>query len=95
MPESVALNVGISPATGLFPASLSVMVIVDVSLPSEIVGEVPVIVEFAATATSEVKTTVPPVTVTGVKSISVFVSAIEDARVQVESPVASVNEQGP
>lgn len=70
---SVAENVGVSPDTGLFPASRRVMTMVEVVDPSAVTGPVPVIVEFAATAEPAVKTTVPSAFTTGVAIESVFV----------------------
>ncbi len=51
------------------------MVTVDVAVPSATTGDVPVIVEFAATAEPAVKVTVPPVLTTGVAIASVLISA--------------------
>lgn len=95
VPVSVAEKVGVMPATGLLPASLSVITIVEVEAPSAVTGPVPVMVEFAATADPGVNTTVPPAFTTGVAIERVFVSALAEARVQVETPEASVAEQVP
>lgn len=94
-PVSVAEKVGVSPLTGLFEASRSVITIVDVDEPSAVTGPVPEIVELAATAAPAVKTTVPSDFATGVEMESVLVSAKPDARVHVEIPVASEEEQIP
>jgi hypothetical protein len=94
-PVSVALNEGTIPLTGLFEASLRVIVTLDVAVPLAITGPVPVIVEFAATADPAVKTTVPPALTTGVAIERVLVSAVKDLRVQVEIPEASVAEHVP
>jgi hypothetical protein len=87
-PVSVAVKVGVTPLTKLFPASLRVIVTVEVAVPSASTGLVPVIVEFAATAEPAVKVTVPPALTTGVAIESVLTSAVVEARVQVETPDA-------
>ncbi len=71
------------------------MVTVEVAVPSATTGDVPEMVEFAATADPAVKVTVPPALTTGVAIESVFTSAVLDFSVQVEVPVASVAEQDP
>ena len=71
------------------------MVTVDVAEPSATTGDVPVMLEFAATAEPAVKVTVLPVLETGESIESVFVSAMVEVMVQVEAPVASVAEQLP
>jgi hypothetical protein len=50
-PVSVAVNVGVTPGTGLLLASCSVIVTLDVAEPSATTGLVPVIVEFPAVGT--------------------------------------------
>jgi hypothetical protein len=75
--------------------SLSVIVTVEVAVPSATTGEVPVIEELAATGEVEVKTTVPSALTTGVAIERVLVSALLDLRVQVETPEAFVDEQVP
>lgn len=92
---SVAANVGVIPETGLFDASLRVIVTVEVALPFAMTGPVPVMFEFAATADPAVNTTVPPALVTGAVIERVFVSAPSELKVQVESPVAFDEEQTP
>jgi hypothetical protein len=94
-PVLVAENVGTVPITGLFEASLSVTVTVDVAVPSATTGPDPVMLEFAATAAPEVKITVPSAFATGVTIESVFVSAVDDFNVQVEIPEESVEEHTP
>ena len=88
LPEevSVAENVGVEPDTGLLFTSRRVIVTVEVAEPSATTGEVPVIVEFAATGEPAVKVTVPPAFTTGVDIERVFTSAIVDFNVQVETP---------
>lgn len=76
--------------TGKFKLSFRVMVMVEVVVPSAVTGPVPVMVEFAATAEPVAKTTVPPVTATGVKRLRVFVWAVVEAREQIEIPLISV-----
>ncbi len=71
------------------------MVTVEVADPSAITGEVPVMVELAATALPDVKVTFPPAFTTGVAIDSVLTSAIVEARVHVETPDESVAEQDP
>jgi hypothetical protein len=95
VPVSVAPKVGVCPATGLLPASLSVIVIVDVEVPSATTVLVPEMLELAATGAVDVKTTVPPTLTTGVAIDSVFVSALDDLSVQVETPETSVAEHVP
>ena len=70
------------------------MVIVDVEEPFAATGPVPVIEEKAALAAVE-NTTVPPDEATGVAIDSVFVSAFDDFKVQVEIPEAFELEQAP
>jgi hypothetical protein len=94
-PVSVALNVGTVPDTKLLFASLSVIVIVEEAVPSATTGVVPVIEEFTATAAPAVKTAVPPAFTTGVAIERTFDSALVEARVHVEIPDASVDEQVP
>ena len=76
-------------------ASLKVIVTVEVEDPSAVTGLVPVMVELTATAAPAVKTTVPSAFTTGVAIESVFVSAVVDERVQIETPEAFVTEQAP
>lgn len=90
---SVAEKVGVIPDTALLLASLRVTVIVDVVTPSATTDVVPVMVELAATAAPEVKRTVPSAFETGVTIERVFVSAVSEARVQVDTPEAFVTEQ--
>ena len=95
VPVLVALYVGVWPETGLLFTSLKVMVTVEVAVPFATTGLVPVIVEVAATAEPAVKTTVPSALATGVAIDKVFVSALVDDKVQVETPDAFVAEQAP
>lgn len=76
-------------------ASFRVMVTVDVAEPSATTGDVPVIVEFAATATPAVNVTEPPAFTTGVAIERVFTSAVVEESVQVEIPEESVAEHEP
>ena len=92
---SVAEKVGVTPETRLLLISASVIVTVDVEVPSATTGVVPVMVEFAATGDPAVKTTFPSAFVTGVTIESVLVSALTELRVQVETPEAFVAEQVP
>ena len=94
-PVSVALNVGTCPATALLNASRKVTVIDEVALPSATVGSVPLMVEFAATGLPALNTTMPSAFTIGVAIESVLLSALVEARVQVETPLASVALQAP
>jgi len=89
----LAVNVGVNAGTGLLAPSRSVMVTVEVATPSAVTVLVPVMFEFAATGAPGSKRTVPSDLETGVRIESVFVSAVVEARVQVETPVTSVAEQ--
>src|ERR1041384_889133 len=68
---------------------------VDVAVPFAATGLVPVMVELAATAPPALKVTDPSVFATGVRIDSVLISAVVDARVQVETPAPLVAEQAP
>ena len=94
-PVSVAPKVGTIPETALLAASLSVIVTVEVAVPSATTGVVPVIEELTATAEPGVKITVVPAFTTGVRIERTFDSALVEARVQVAIPEASVAEQVP
>ncbi len=83
------------PLTRLLFTSLSVMVTVEVAIPSARTGPVPEIVEVAATGEPGVKTTVPPIFTTGVAIERVLVSALRDLKVHVETPEASEELQVP
>lgn len=93
--DPLAEKVGITPETGLLFTSFNVIVIVDVEVPLAITPLVPIIVELAATGAPAVNVTVPPVTTTGVTIDKVFVSAVVEARVQFDTPVALEVEQTP
>jgi predicted anti-sigma-YlaC factor YlaD len=95
VPVSVAPKSGTIPETGFMAASLSVIVTVDASTPSAIAGVVPVIVELAATATPDVKTTVPSALVNGALIDRVLVSALVELRAHVETPEAFETEHAP
>lgn len=71
------------------------MVIVDVADPLAMTGDEPVMFELAATGVPAVNTTVPSAFVTGAVMERVFVSALNEFRVQVETPDAFVTEQDP
>lgn len=75
--------------------SRRVIVTVEVDVPSAETGPVPVIVELAATGAPPVKTTVPSDLNTGEVIERVFVCALREARVQVETPLVFVAEQAP
>ena len=94
VPVSVAVKVGTVAETGFPYASFRVIVTVEVATPSAVLA-VPVMVEVVVEAAPPVKTTVPPVAVTGEEMESVLVSAWVDLSVQVEEPVALVAEQAP
>ena len=86
VPVLVAPKVGVVPETALLFASLRVMVTVEVADPSATTGPVPVIVEFAIEGAPGVKTTVVPAFTTGVAMVRILLSAMVDARVQVDTP---------
>ena len=69
------------------------MVTVEVAVPLATMEVIPVMVEFAATAEPAVKITVPPAFETGVSIERVFVSAVNELRVQIETPKALETEQ--
>ncbi len=94
-PVSVALKVGIRPETGELFTSFNVIETVEVATPLATTGPVPVMVEFAATTETGVKTTVPSAFENGVTRERVFVSAVPDLSVQVETPETPVMEHGP
>ena len=87
-----AAKTGVSPGTGLLPASRNVTVTVEVATPSATTGPVPDMVDVAATAEPAVKVTEPSVLLTGDVIESVFASAVVEARVQVATPEALVVE---
>lgn len=92
LPVSVARKRGSTPATGLLKASIKVMVMKDVATPSAVTGLVPVMVEVATATGPATKSTLPSVFVTGVTIANVFVSALVEASVQVETPFTSPTE---
>jgi hypothetical protein len=68
---------------------------VEVDEPSGSIGPVPMIVELPAEAEPPINVTFPPVTMTGLASESNLICALVELRVQVETPVASDEEQVP
>lgn len=92
---SVAEKVGVTPGTKLLEASFNVIVTVEVAEPFATTGDVPEIVELAATGAPAVKVTVPPAFTTGVAIERVLISAIVDEIVQVETPDAFETLQAP
>ena len=91
----MALKVGTRPETGELLISFRVIETVEVATPLATTGPVPVMVEFAATTETGVKTTVPSAFENGVTRESVLVSAVNDLSEQVETPVTPVIEHGP
>ena len=91
----VAANVGVIPPTATLLASFNVIVMVEVATPSAMTGPVPVMVECAEDTAPGANTTVPPVTLTGLVIESVLVSATVEASVQLETPLAALEEQVP
>jgi hypothetical protein len=83
----------VAPGTGTSEESFNMIVMLDVAIPLATIGLEPLIDEFAALGTGAVKTTVPSSLATGDTMESVFVSAVNDLRVQVETPDALVAEQ--
>ncbi len=94
-PVSVALKVGTIPDTGELLISLRVIETVEEATPLATTGPVPLMLEFAATTETGVKTTVPSAFENGVTRESVFVSAVPDFNEQVETPVTPLIEQAP
>lgn len=90
---SVAIKVGVSPATGLFDASFIVIVIVEEDTPSAMTGPEPVMVELRALGPVGLKITKPPALDIGVSIDKILVSAFNDFKLQVEVPVMSDGEQ--
>lgn len=90
----VAEIVGVTLMTAALVLSLRVTVTVEVATPLAMTGPVAVIVEFATDGEPEAKTTVPSDFTKGVAIERVFVSAVVEVIVQVETPVAFVAEQG-
>ena len=86
---------GVCPGTGLLKVSFKVMVTVDAATPFATMGVVPVMVELAATALLGVKVTSFPVTATGEVSWRVFTSAVVEASVQRDRPLAFETEHAP
>jgi hypothetical protein len=95
LPELVALKVGVTDMSGLLKASLSVIIIVDVVVPSAVTGPVPMMVEFAGSAAPALKVTVVPVFETGVRISRVLTSALVDLSEQLDKPVAKLALQPP
>jgi hypothetical protein len=71
------------------------MVTVEVATPLATMELVPLMRELAATAAPAVKVTVPSVFTTGVAMARVFISALVEAKVHVETPEALETEQLP
>ena len=95
MPVSVALKVGVSPATGLLNASRRVAVTVEVALPSATTGPEPIIVDVAEATAPAMKVTVPSAFTIGVAIDKVFTSALVEVNVQVDCPLVFVAEHAP
>ena len=68
---------------------------VETAIPLATTGVVPVMVEFAATAPEGLKVIAFPLTATGEVSCRVLISAIVDAKVQTERPLAFEAEHAP
>ncbi len=79
-----------SPGTGTSEESFRIIVILEVAAPLATTGLDPLIDELAALGTGVVKITVPSGFATGETIESVFVSAVNDLSVQVETPEAFV-----
>ncbi len=95
LPELVALKVGVTDMSGLLKASLSVIIIVDVVVPSAVTGPEPMMVEFVGSAAPALKVTVVPVFATGVRISRVLTSALVDLSEQLDKPVAKLALQPP
>ena len=96
-PVPVEANVVAVPLTGLLFASRSVIVTVEVVDPFAVTPELgeAEIVEFAATAVPATKLTVPSAFVNGLEIERVFVSALVERKVQVETPEVLLEEHAP
>ena len=81
--------------TGTLAMFRKLMVIVEVEVPSAKMLLVPVIVEFAAVTGVGAKVTAPPTSDTGVTRERIFISEVNEAKVQVETPAALEEEQAP
>jgi RES domain-containing protein len=77
----------------LLLASFKVIVTVEFATPSAVTGPEPVMLEFAATGDADINTTDPSALATGVTIERIFVSALLEANVQVETPEAFETEQ--
>ena len=88
MPVPVEERTTVWPLTRLLLASRSVTVMVEVDDPSAVMPEFGLaeIEEFPATGEPAVKLTVPSALLTGEVMVSVFVSALVELNVQVETP---------
>jgi hypothetical protein len=91
----VAVNVGKTETTGFPKTSLILIIIEEVETPSALTGVEPRIVEVALLGMPAVKRTVPSDLTTGVAIASVFVSALVELKVQVDTPEALDTEHAP
>jgi hypothetical protein len=91
----VVLKVGTVATIGLLKASSNVMVMLAVSVPLASVGVVPLIVEVRADTGPAVKVTLPPSFTTGVAIESALISALVEASVHVDTPLAFEAEHAP
>lgn len=94
-PELVAEKVGTVPTIAILDASLSMIVIVEVRLPSATTDPVPLMVEFATLAAPAVKTTEPPDFTIGLVTDKDLVSAKVEVKVHVEIPRVLLTPQTP
>ena len=88
--EPVALKVGTTPETIFEFASLSVIVISEVEVPSGLTGLVPAMVELVALATPATKLIPLPDFTTGVRICGILLSALVDLSEHVEFPETSL-----
>ncbi len=91
--DPVEVKVGTTPDTGFELASLSVIVMVEVEIPSGFTGPEPVMLDVAASTIPAVKTIAGPAFTIGVAIDGILLSAFVDLSVQVAMPEASVAEQ--
>lgn len=92
-PVSVAENVGVTPATKLLKASLTVIWILAAAVPFATVGPLATIVVVEALGEPATKVTGDCKDTVGFRTLMDLISARVDFKVQVESPLASVAEQ--
>ena len=91
----MALKIGLTPEIGLLNSSKIVMEMTEEETLLATTGVVPLIVVVTLLGDPGVKTTVPSALITGVAIERVFVSALVDFNVQVDTPSELEEEQRP